>query len=82
MKFYMSTVNFEIFVKQFKEDLEISDDCSFNTKLKDLTEYDSVGKIKTSLLIEDMFNFQIQLNKLIEIKELGTLFEYCSKQKR
>jgi len=73
----MSTVSFEIFVKQFKETLEISGDCYFNTKLKDIKEYDSVGKIKTSLLIEDMFHFQIQLNILIEKKELGLLYEYC-----
>tara|TARA_B110000977_G_scaffold197561_1_gene280401 strand:- start:38312 stop:38545 length:234 start_codon:yes stop_codon:yes gene_type:complete len=73
----MSTVSFEIFVKQFKETLEISGDYFFNSELKDIKEYDSVGKIKISLLIEDIFNFQIELDMLIEKKDLRSLYEYC-----
>ena len=50
----MSTVNFEDFAKKFKETLEIPSDYFLNEELKNIQEYDSVGKINTSLFIEEL----------------------------
>ena len=73
----MSTVNFEDFAKKFKETLEIPNDYFLNEELKNIQEYDSIGKIKTSLLIEELFNFQIEFEVLINQKDLKSLYAYC-----
>lgn len=73
----MSTVNFEDFAKKFKETLEIPSDYFLNEELKNIQEYDSIGKIKTSLLIEELFNFQIEFEVLINQKDLKSLYAYC-----
>ena len=73
----MSTVSFQDFVKNFKETLEIPSDYFLNEELKNIKEYDSVGKIKTSLFIEELFDFQIELEVLINQKDLKSLYEYC-----
>ena len=73
----MSTVSFQDFVKNFKETLEIPSDYFLNEELKNIQEYDSVGKTKASLFIEELFNFQIEFEVLINQKDLKSLYEYC-----
>tara|TARA_Y100000389_G_scaffold184319_1_gene202655 strand:+ start:3656 stop:3889 length:234 start_codon:yes stop_codon:yes gene_type:complete len=73
----MSIVSFKNFAKKFKENLEIPNNYFLNEELKNIKEYDSVGKIKTSLFIEELFDFQIELEVLINQKDLKSLYEYC-----
>ena len=75
----MSVVSFENFAKEFAEQLEISDDNFTTVLLKDVPEYDSMGKITASLLIEQLFDFEISHEKLDQSETLTSLYEFCVK---
>ena len=48
----MLNVKFEDFAKEFASELQIEDDNFFKIPLKDIKQFDSMGKITTSLVIE------------------------------
>lgn len=73
----MSNVNFEDFAKEFAAELQIEDDNFIKTPLKDLKEYDSMGKISASLVIENLFSFEIELDILDEVETLDSLYQFC-----
>ena len=73
----MSKINFEGFSKEFKKSLTIKYEIEPSTFLKDISEFDSMGKITTSLLIEDLFNFTIDFETLDKTKTLSELYKVC-----
>lgn len=73
----MSNVNFEDFAKEFAAELQIEDDNFIKTPLKDLKQYDSMGKITASLVIESLFSFEIDLDILDDVETLESLYQYC-----
>lgn len=74
----MSKVSFEQFSQEFADELEIEGTEFLTCLLKDLDEYDSMGKIVTSMVIEKLFNFEIDLEVLDEIADLKSLYAYCT----
>lgn len=73
----MLTVNLEQFATRFGETLEIPDDYFKSVPLKDVTQYDSMAKINVSLLIEELFGFQIDYEILDTQETLESLYNYC-----
>jgi acyl carrier protein len=76
----MSKVSFDEFSKRFAEDLEIDDDHYLTANLKDVPQYDSMGKITISLTIERLFGFQIAYEVLDAAETVQSLYELCRKQ--
>lgn len=76
----MSKVSFEEFAKEFAKDLEIDDERFLSVNLKDVPQYDSMGKITVSLTIEKLFGFQIAYEVLDEVENIRSLYEYCCKK--
>ena len=75
----MSNVNFNEFLQRFTEELDIKLDNITEIKLSDIPEYDSMGKINISLLIEELFDFQIEYEDLNTASSLKALYEICAK---
>lgn len=73
----MSEINFEGFSKEFKKSLSINYEIEHNAFLNNISEFDSMGKITTSLLIEDLFNFTIDFETLDKTKTLTELYKVC-----
>jgi acyl carrier protein len=73
----MYEVSFEDFSSEFVKDLELKDDFYLRAPLKDVPEYDSMGKITVSLLIEKIFGFQINYETLDETESIRALYDYC-----
>ena len=76
----MSNVSFEEFSARFAKDLEIPDDYYLGVPLKDVSEYDSMGKINASLTIEELFGFQIDYEILAKEETITSLYEFCVKK--
>lgn len=73
----MSEIGFENFNKNFKKSLNIKYDIQSNTLLSNISEFDSMGKISTSLLIEELFKFTIDYETLDKTKTLYELYKVC-----
>jgi acyl carrier protein len=73
----MYKVSFEDFTREFASDLEIHDDHFLTSNLKDVLQYDSMGKITVSLTIEKLFGFQIAYEVLDKAETIQSLYEYC-----
>ena len=73
----MSKVSFEEFALKFAEELEIEGDDYLETPLDEIPEFDSIGKITASLVIESLFEFEIDYDVLDEEKSIKSLYEYC-----
>jgi acyl carrier protein len=76
----MFKVSFEEFAREFASDLEIDDDHFLTSNLKDVPEYDSMGKITFSLTIEKLFGFQIAYEVLDKAETIKSLYEYSCKK--
>lgn len=76
----MATVSFAEFAREFANDLEIEGDAYLTASLKDIPQYDSMGKIIISLTIERLFGFQIAYEFLDQDETLQSLYEVCCKQ--
>ena len=76
----MSKVTMEEFASQFANELNIDVHMLLTNNLQDISEYDSMGKINVSLLIEDTFNFQIEFDDLNTAESLKDLYEKCVKE--
>jgi acyl carrier protein len=50
--------------KQMSEILEISESNLEKVNMSDIAEYDSMGKINVSLIIEDLFEYEIDFDTL------------------
>ena len=73
----MSKVSFEEFALKFAEELEIEGDDYLETPLDEIPEFDSMGKITASLVIESLFEFEIDYDVLEEQESIKSLYEYC-----
>lgn len=73
----MSKVPFEEFALKFAEELEIEGDDYLETPLDEIPEFDSMGKITASLVIESLFEFEIDYDVLEEQESIKSLYEYC-----
>ena len=73
----MSKVSFEEFALKFAEELEIEGDDYMETPLDEIPEFDSMGKISASLVIESLFEFEIDYDILDEEESIRSLYEYC-----
>jgi acyl carrier protein len=77
----MSKVSFEEFAKEFASDLDIEGDEYITANLKDVPQYDSMGKINVSLTIEKLFGFQIAYEVLDKADTIRSIYEYaCNKE--
>jgi acyl carrier protein len=76
----MSNVNFEYFSGKVAEALNIKSKPFLTDKLSNLSEYDSMGKISISILIEELFGFQIEYEELDRLNTLESLYHYCCNQ--
>ena len=77
----MSTVDFDSFYSKFCEALHIDASIAMDSSLKDLPQYDSMGKITTSLVIEELFGFQIEYETLETATNLHFIYQYCISHK-
>jgi hypothetical protein len=73
----MSSFDFERFLAEIANDLELNCNQNLKLPLSDIPEYDSMGKITVSLTIERIFLFQIPYEVLDEADSFFSLFEYC-----
>ena len=73
----MSKVPLEEFALKFAEELEIEGDDYLETPLDEIPEFDSMGKITASLVIESLFEFEIDYDVLEEQESIKSLYEYC-----
>ena len=78
----MSNVNFDEFLQRFTEDLDIKIDNITEIKLSDIPKYDSMGKIIISLLIEELFDFQIEYEDLCTASSVEELYNMCLKNNK
>jgi acyl carrier protein len=76
----MSNVSFAEFVGEVAKDLEIEGDQYLTAPLKDIPQYDSMGRIIVSLTIERLFGFQIAYEFLDQAESLKALYEVCCTQ--
>jgi len=76
----MSEVTFEDFTKRFADELLINTDTVLTKNLYELAEFDSMAKINVSLLIEDLFEFQIEYEDLSSTETIKALFEFCTER--
>ena len=76
----MSKVTFEEFAREFASDLEIHDDHFLTSNLKNIPQYDSMGKITVSLTIEKLFEFQIAYEVLDKAETIQSIYEYSCKK--
>ena len=73
----MSKVTFDEFASKFAEELEIEGHDFLNQPLDAIAEFDSMGKISTSLVIENLFNFEIEFEVLEQEESVRSLYNYC-----
>ena len=73
----MSKINFEDFCAKFAEALEIENPSFAEVDFSETPQYDSMGKISASLLIEEQFGFQIPFEILDKQKNITELYSYC-----
>ena len=73
----MSKIDFEEFAAKFKHELDVQHDGFQTAPLKDIQEYDSMGKITASILIEELFGLQVPIEVLDSAKDLQSLWDYC-----
>lgn len=78
----MSEVTFEDFAKKFAGELLINTDKVLTKNLYELAEFDSMAKINVSLLIEDLFEFQIEYEDLSSTETIKALYEFCIKRQK
>ena len=76
----MSNVSFEEFAREFANDLNIENDEHLTKPLKELKQYDSMGKITASLTIESLFGIQVSYADLDSQETLQTLYKHCVDQ--
>jgi acyl carrier protein len=74
----MSTIDYAQFCHKLAEVLEVKADKLASLPLADVAEYDSMGKINASLLVEELFGFQIAFETLDNATSAATLYAYCS----
>lgn len=72
----MSKISFEEFAREIANDLEIRDGQLLTLDLKDIPQYDSLGKLTVSLTIENLFGFQIDYSILDKADTIHSLYEY------
>jgi acyl carrier protein len=53
-------------------------DLSFDTKLHELDEWDSIGQLSFIGLVDDNFSIDIDLEKLTECDSISQLFDYIN----
>jgi|TARA_B110000114_G_C15098173_1_gene403104 acyl carrier protein len=58
-------------------DVDVSD-LSFDTKLHELDEWDSIGQLSFIGLVDDNFSIDIDLEKLTECDSISQLFDYIN----
>jgi acyl carrier protein len=73
----MSNVTLDEFAEKFANELLIDIDTLLTNNLSDITQYDSMGKINISLLIEELFDFQIEYEDLNSAETIATLYQIC-----
>ena len=72
----MSKISFEEFAREIANDLEIRDGQILTLDLKDIPQYDSLGKLTVSLTIENLFGFQIDYSILDKADTIHSHYVY------
>ena len=76
----MSDLTLEDFTEKFADELAINIHTLLANNLSEIDEYDSMGKINISLLIEELFEFQIEYEDLDSAETIKVLYEICIKK--
>ena len=78
----MCKVTFDEFSQRFADEININLDAAKDLKLNEIPEYDSMGKINISLLIEELFDFQIEYEDLSTTDTIQELYNFCVRNKK
>ena len=78
----MSNITFDEFSQRFVNEININLVETKDVNLNDIPEYDSMGKINISLLIEELFDFQIEYDDLNSATTLEDLYNMCLRNKK
>lgn len=73
----MFRVTYEDFLIEFAKDLDIKDDKFETCNLNEIPQFDSMGVITISLLIERLFGFQIDYESLEKQVTVQSLYDFC-----
>ena len=78
----MSNVSFDEFSQKFLDEINVNIEDIKDKTLGEIPEYDSMGKINISLLIEELFNFQIEYEDLNTTDTVEELYNLCVRNKK
>lgn len=78
----MSSVSLEHFTLRFAEELKVEERKLEDADLRALPEYDSMAKINISLLIEEIFELQLDYEVLKNAKSVKELYDLCSRMEQ
>jgi len=73
----MSEITLNEFAQKFADEIGINIETALSENLSDISAYDSMGKIYISILIEELFEFQIEYDHLNSADTLKSLHEIC-----
>jgi len=73
----MSNVSFDEFSQKFLDEINVNIEDIKDKTLGEIPEYDSMGKINISLLIEELFNFQVEYDDLSSASTIENLYNMC-----
>ena len=77
----MSEISFDDFSGKVADLLQIEKKTLLLCELSDISEYDSMAKINISLLIEEIFGFQIEYEHLDSASKIEDLFDICLRER-
>lgn len=78
----MFKVTFDDFSQRFSEEIGVNLETLKELKLTEIPEFDSMGKINISLLIEELFDFQIEYEDLNTASSVEELYNVCVENKK
>ena len=73
----MSNVSFDEFSQKFLDEINVNIEDIKDKTLGEIPEYDSMGRINISLLIEELFNFQVEYDDLSSASTIENLYNMC-----
>lgn len=72
-----SNLTFSEFVSRVSDELTVDTEVLLSSDLVDIAEFDSMGKINISLLIEELFDLQIDYEILNTLENVRAMYDYC-----
>jgi acyl carrier protein len=73
----MSLPSFEVFCQIVQKQLSVETKDFIDAPLQLLPEFDSLGKIRMSIVVEDAFGFELDYELMKQFKTLKELYVFC-----